>query len=85
MSHHLRHLISPNFFINKQNGPLNYERGDELRQLPLDDIRGVIIATKAITLTDAIISALLENGALILQCPIPTHWIDRTHSKDRAS
>ena len=68
MSHHLLHLLSPNIFINKQNGLLNYVRGDERRQLPLEDIRGVIIATKGVTLTDAIISALLENGAFILHC-----------------
>ena len=47
---------------------LRYQRGEERKQLPLEDIRGVIIVTEKVTLTDRLIIALLENGAFILHC-----------------
>ena len=60
--------MSPDIRLHKRRGLLRYERGDERRQLPLEDIRGVVIVTEKVTLTDALISALLENGAFILHC-----------------
>ena len=47
---------------------MRYQRGEERRQLPLEDIRGVIIVAENVTLTDYLIAALLENGAFILHC-----------------
>ena len=68
MSYYLLHLMSPGIYLHKERGLLRYERGDERRQLPLEDIRGVIIVTENVTLTDSLITALLENGAFILHC-----------------
>ena len=68
MSYYLLHLLSPGIYLHKERGLLRYERGDERRQLPLEDIRGVVIVTENVTLTDRLISALLENGAFILHC-----------------
>lgn len=68
MSYYLLHLMSPGIYLHKERGLLRYERGDERRQLPLEDIRGVIIVTENVTLTDSLIAALLENGAFILHC-----------------
>ena len=68
MSYYLLHLMSPDIYLHKERGLLRYERGDERRQLPLEDIRGVIIVTENVTLTDRLIAALLENGAFILHC-----------------
>lgn len=60
--------MSPDIYLHKERGLLRYQRGDERRQLPLEDIRGVIIVTEKVTLTDSLIAALLENGAFILHC-----------------
>ena len=68
MSYYLLHLMSPGIYLHKERGLLRYQRGDERRQLPLEDIRGVIIVTEQVTLTDSLITALLENGAFILHC-----------------
>ncbi len=68
MSYYLLHLMSPGIYLRKERGLLRYERGDERKQLPLEDIRGVIIVTENVTLTDSLITALLENGAFILHC-----------------
>ncbi len=68
MSYYLLHLLSPDIYLHKERGLLRYERGDERRHLPLEDIRGVVIVTENVTLTDRLISALLENGAFILHC-----------------
>ena len=68
MSYYLLHLLSPNIYLHKERGSLHYQRGEERRQLPLEDIRGVIIVTDKVTLTDSLIAALLKNGAFILHC-----------------
>ena len=68
LSYYLLHLMSPGIYLHKERGLLRYERGDERKQLPLEDIRGVIIVTEKVTLTDRLIVALLENGAFILHC-----------------
>ncbi len=68
MSYHVLHLMSPDIHLHKERGLLRYERGDERRQLPIEDIRGVVIVTEKVTLTDRLIAALLENGAFILHC-----------------
>ena len=68
MSYYLLHLFTPDIHLRKERGLLRYAHGDERRQLPLEDIRGVIIVTKNVTLTDRLIAALLENGAFILHC-----------------
>lgn len=60
--------MSPGIYLHKERGLLRYECGDERRQLPLEDIRGVIIVTENVTLTDRLVVALLENGAFILHC-----------------
>ena len=60
--------MSPGIYLHKERGLLRYQRGDERRQLPLEDIRGVVIVTEQVTLTDSLITALLENGAFILHC-----------------
>lgn len=69
MSYYLIHLLSPNISLYKDRGSLHYIRhGEEERKLPLEDIRGVIIATQEVKLTDRLIVALAENGAFILHC-----------------
>ena len=69
MSYYLVHLLSPNISLCKQRGSLYYtNHNEEKRRLPLEDIRGVIIATQQVNLTDRLISALTENGAFILHC-----------------
>lgn len=60
--------MSPDIYLHKERGLLRYERGDERKQLPLEDIRGVVIVTENVTITDRLVSALLENGAFILHC-----------------
>jgi len=68
LSYCLLHLMSPGIYLHKERGLLRYQCGDERKQLPLEDIRGVIIVTEQVTLTDSLIAALLENGAFILHC-----------------
>jgi len=68
LSYYILHLMSPDIELHKERGLLRYRRGDERKQLPLEDIRGVVIVTERVTLTDNLISALLENGAFILHC-----------------
>ena len=69
MSYYLIHLLSPNISLCKNRGSLHYiDHNEEERKLPLEDIRGVIIATQQVKLTDRLIAALTQNGAFILHC-----------------
>ena len=68
MSYHLLHLVNPNSYLSKRRGLIHCQQGERTMQMPIEDIRGVIIATKSITLSDSLIVALLDNGAFILHC-----------------
>ena len=45
-----------------------YDDPGETHELPIEDIRAVIIAAKGVTVTQELVSALLETNAVILHC-----------------
>jgi len=69
MSYYLLHLLTPDISLCKERGSLRYtHHSGEERRLPLEDIRGIVIATQQVKLTDRLIVALAERGAFILHC-----------------
>ena len=68
MSYSLVHLVTPHCSIRKKRGLLVYKQGDQEKNLPIEDIRGVVIATKSVSLSDNLICSLVNNGAFILHC-----------------
>ncbi len=70
MSYHILHILSDNVFLSKRRGMLLCKNKDteEARELPLEDVRILVLAAKSIVLTDSLISSLLENNAVILHC-----------------
>ena len=70
MSYHILHILSDNAYLSKKRGMLHYQNREsgEVKQMPVEDIRILVLAAKSITLTDSLIMSLLENEAVILHC-----------------
>ena len=69
MSYYLLHLLNPHCYLKKQRGLLHCSiDGNAAQTIPLEDIRGVIIATEKLTITARLISELVSHGAFILHC-----------------
>jgi CRISPR-associated protein Cas1 len=70
MSHHLLHIFSHGAFLSKERGQLLMRApGEESeRQMPLEDILGVIIAARGVSLSNDLIRALAERQAVLLHC-----------------
>ena len=69
MSWHVLHVLSPNTKLSKFRGHLRCEQvGQPPRQIPLEDLKCVILAYQGIALSSNVISALLEHKVGIIHC-----------------
>jgi len=70
MSHHLLHVFTHGAFLSKEKGVLLMKspQEKEIRQMPLEDIRGLILAARGICLSNDLIRGLGEAQAVILHC-----------------
>ncbi len=66
MSFHIVHLTEHAGTVYKDRGRLYYKSKEGVRSLPIENIRALIIAAKGISLSSALISALLEADCIIL-------------------
>lgn len=70
MSHHIVHILNHRSRLSKQRGMMvcRNEDPDEVHELPIEDVRAVIIAAHGVIMSPELISALMENNAVILHC-----------------
>src|SRR5882762_4053657 len=69
MSHHILHVFQHGAVLGRDRGFITGRAdGKEMRPLPLDDIRAVVIAARGVTLTSSFLSGLLERDAIVLHC-----------------
>ena len=70
MSFHVLHIISHGSRLRKDRGMLVYENKakDELKKIPLEDLKAVVLAAKGVILSDYLISSLLKQDTVILHC-----------------
>jgi CRISP-associated protein Cas1 len=69
MSFHVLHVFQHGAILAKENGFIVCRSQDgEVRSLPHEDIRAVIIAARGVTLTSQFISAILVSDGIILHC-----------------
>ena len=78
MTYHILHLTTPNISLYCDKGFLfcRFENGTE-NKLPIEDLRGIIIATHQVIFTNSCLARLLENNVIILHCNNlykPTGW-----------
>jgi CRISP-associated protein Cas1 len=69
MSHHILHVFQHGAVLARERGLIvcrSPESAD--RQLPLEDVRAVVIAARGVTLTSNFVSGVLEQDAIILHC-----------------
>lgn len=73
MSYHVVHILTHGATLAKERGmlvcrPPKTAINERTRELPLEDIRAVIIAARGVTLTSNAISGILEQDGMILHC-----------------
>ena len=70
MSFSILHILSHGSHLSKERGLLRLEnkKTGTVREIALEEVRAVIIAARGISLTDALISALAQQKAVILHC-----------------
>jgi CRISPR-associated protein Cas1 len=73
MSYHVIHILTHGSTLARERGslvcrPPKTALNERVRELPLEDIRAVIIAARGVTLTSNAISGILEQDGMILHC-----------------
>ena len=70
MNQHIVHIFSHGSCLSKQRGMMvcNIKDTEETHELPIEDIRAVIVAAKGISISMELMSALMESNAVILHC-----------------
>jgi len=70
MSHHIVHILHHGSRLSKQRGMLVCKHDDSgaKHELPIEDIRSVIIAARGVSMSLELVSALMESGAVVLHC-----------------
>ena len=69
MSYHVLHVLRHGALLSKSQGFIVCRDKDEITgRVALSDIRAVVIAARGVLLSSSVISALLENDAVILHC-----------------
>ena len=70
MSYHIVHVFNHGSRLTKERGMMvcKNEEGEENHELPIEDIRAVIIAARGIFMSQELVAALLEVNAVILHC-----------------
>lgn len=73
MSYHVVHILGHGSLLARERGmlvcrPPKTSENERAKELPLEDIRAVIIAARGVTLTSNAISGILEQDGMILHC-----------------
>jgi CRISP-associated protein Cas1 len=73
MSYHVVHILTHGATLARERGmlvcrPPKTALNERAKELPLEDIRAVIIAARGVTLTSNAISGILEQDGMILHC-----------------
>ncbi|MFO7821739.1 MAG: type II CRISPR-associated endonuclease Cas1 [Lentisphaeria bacterium] len=70
MSHHMLHILTAGAVLRKQRGNVVFEcrASNTRRQLPLEDIRAIIIAARGVTLTPDLLRELMDHNTIVLHC-----------------
>lgn len=69
MSFHILHILTHGTRITKDRGRLWAHYPDNRsRSIPIEDLRGVVLAARGIAISPDAIAAVLEAGAFILHC-----------------
>ena len=70
MSYYLLHILRYGSVLTKRRGNLicEHKQSGKTRQIALEDLRGVILATPDVLLSDQLISTILEHNSFILHC-----------------
>ena len=70
MSYHILHIFSNGSYLHKERGMLVCENhhNKEVEKIPIEDLKGIVIAAKGITLSDSLISSVLKHDAFLLHC-----------------
>lgn len=73
MSYHVVHILTHGATLARERGmlvcrPPKTALNERAKELPLEDIRAVIIAARGVTLTSNAISGILEQDGIILHC-----------------
>ncbi len=70
MSHHIVHIFNHGSRLCKQRGMMvcRHEESGTVNELPVEDVRTVIIAARGVSITPELTTALMEAGAVILHC-----------------
>ncbi len=69
MSYHILHVLQSNSFLRKERGFLICEcESAEVGRIALEDVRAVVVAARGVAFSAAVLSALLENDAILLHC-----------------
>ncbi len=70
MSYHILHIVSHGSYLRKERGMLICENKDtsEVKKIPIEDLKAIVLAAKGVVLSDYLISSLLKQDAIILHC-----------------
>ena len=69
MSWHVLHILSPDIQLSKHRGMLLCKKdGIPMQQMPLEDIKCVVLASRGVSLSASVIAALLEHKVGIVHC-----------------
>lgn len=70
MSFHILHILTHGSRLFKKRGSLIFtnEKENINKQIPIEDIRAIVIAAKGITFSDGLLSSLLSKNVVILHC-----------------
>ncbi len=66
-------VISNQAFIKKENDQLSIKQGEEEHTVPIEDVGVLMLDSPQISLTQPVISALLANDAVIINCNYTHH------------
>lgn len=68
MSKHLVHVLTHGSRLGKERGMMVCHIGEEQKELPIEDIRAVIIAARGVFVSPELTGALMEANSIILYC-----------------
>lgn len=68
MSFHIVHIFDHGGSLYKERGRMYFRGGEGLKSLPIENIRAIIIASRGLSLSSQVVSALLEADCLLLHC-----------------
>jgi CRISPR-associated protein Cas1 len=61
-------VLSNQAYIKKENDQLVVQQGTEIKSVPLEDIGVLMMESHQCTITEAVLSALMANNAVVISC-----------------